>query len=61
MSIFDRWGNLIFYTDDIDKPWDGKANHGEEIAQADVYVYIVKIVDFNKRKRNYNGIVTLVR
>jgi len=61
MSIFDRWGNLIFFTDDLDKPWDGKANHGTAIAQADVYVYVVKVVDFNRRKHNYRGIVTLVR
>ena len=61
MSIFDRWGNLIFFTDDIGKPWDGKANHGSAIAQDDVYVYVVKVVDFNRRKHNYRGIVTLVR
>ncbi|MCE9538033.1 MAG: PKD domain-containing protein, partial [Bacteroidetes bacterium] len=28
MRIFDRWGNLIFFTDNINKEWDGKANHG---------------------------------
>lgn len=61
MSIFDRWGNLIFFSDDINTPWNGKANQGADLAQADVYVYVVKIVDFNKRKHNYSGIVTLVR
>lgn len=61
MSIFDRWGNLIFLTDDINTPWDGKANHGSEIAQRDVYVYSIKVTDFKKRKHNYNGAVTLLR
>ncbi|MCE9537869.1 MAG: PKD domain-containing protein [Bacteroidetes bacterium] len=61
MSIFDRWGNLIFFSDDINTPWDGKANQGGDLAQADVYVYVVKVVDFSKRKHNYSGIVTLVR
>ncbi|MDP1746372.1 MAG: gliding motility-associated C-terminal domain-containing protein, partial [Bacteroidota bacterium] len=61
MAIFDRWGNLIFNSDDIAKPWDGKANKGATIAQGDVYIYSIKITDFKKRKYTYKGIVTLVR
>ncbi len=61
MMIFDRWGNMIFETVDIQRPWDGKANHGEEMAQRDVYVYVVKVTDFKNKKHNYRGIVTLVR
>lgn len=61
MSIFDRWGNMIYRSDDISKPWDGKANKGTEIAQSDVYVYSIKVTDFKMRKHNYSGIVTLVR
>ena len=61
MSIYDRWGNLIFFTDDLKKQWDGKANHGTEIAQRDVYVYSIQIIDLNKRKHSYKGIVTLLR
>lgn len=61
MTIFDRWGNLIFFSDEINKPWDGKINGGSEIAPVDVYVYVVKITGFNKSKHIYRGIVTLVR
>jgi len=61
MSIFDRWGNLIFFTDDINKPWDGKANHGNDIAQLDVYVYVIKVIDFKNKKHSYKGVVTLTR
>lgn len=61
MAIFDRWGNLIYKTDDINKPWDGRANQGKEAAQADVYVYAVKVTDFKLKKHTYKGIVTLVR
>jgi gliding motility-associated-like protein len=61
MSIFDRWGNLVYQTDDINKPWDGRANHGSEIAQRDVYVYVVKVTDFKNGKHTYKGTVTLVR
>ncbi len=61
MMIFDRWGNLIFYSDDALKGWDGTANHGTETAQQDIYVYKISITDFNKRKHSYKGKVTLVR
>jgi gliding motility-associated-like protein len=61
MSIYDRWGNLIFFSNDINKPWDGRANHGTEMAQRDVYVYVVKATDFKNLKHNYKGTVTLMR
>jgi gliding motility-associated-like protein len=59
--IFDRWGNLIYEADDINKPWDGKANHGTETAQQDVYVYVIKATDFKNDRHNFRGIVTLVK
>ena len=61
MFIYDRWGNLIFFADDINKHWDGIANHGKEMAQQDVYVYTVKITDANDKKHKYMGTVTIVK
>ncbi|MES2284848.1 MAG: PKD domain-containing protein [Bacteroidota bacterium] len=61
MMIFDRWGNLIFFSEDINKGWDGKINHGNEIALQDVYVYSIRVVDFKKEEYFYKGIVTLLR
>jgi gliding motility-associated-like protein len=61
MTIFDRWGNLIFFSDDINKHWDGKANHGSQLAQEDVYVYVVKIKDHKNSKHKYTGTVTIVK
>lgn len=61
MTIFDRWGNLIFFSDDIDKPWDGKANRGTGGAQIDTYVYVFELTDIKNKKHSYKGIVTLVR
>lgn len=61
MTIFDRWGNLIYKTDSINKPWDGKANNGSKMAQADVYIYLIKVTDIRLENHKYTGIVTLVR
>ena len=59
--IFDRWGNLIFNTTDIDEGWDGRANNGADISQQDVFVWKVKLTDIFGRKHDYIGTVTLVR
>ncbi|MES2286803.1 MAG: PKD domain-containing protein [Bacteroidota bacterium] len=62
MMIFDRWGNLIYKTTDINQPWDGKANKVSSIiAQADVYVYVINVTDFKREKHNFKGLVTLVK
>lgn len=61
MTIFDRWGNLIYKTKDINKPWDGKTNQGAVFLQTDVYVYVINVTDFKNKKHNYKGIVTLAR
>ncbi|HEX8517335.1 MAG TPA: PKD domain-containing protein, partial [Bacteroidia bacterium] len=61
MNIFDRWGNLIFHADDINEHWDGRANNGSEVAQEDVYVYVVKLTDNHSKLHKYIGTVTIVK
>lgn len=61
MSIFDRWGNHIYETDNYNSPWDGRANYGKEIAQQDVYIYQFVIRDIHGYAHTYRGTVTLVR
>ncbi|MCB9448303.1 MAG: gliding motility-associated C-terminal domain-containing protein [Flavobacteriales bacterium] len=60
MYIFDRWGNLIFETNNM-RGWDGTANNGADIAQEDVYVWLVKAVDCYGNKWKRVGHVTLIR
>ncbi len=61
MMIFDRWGNLIYQTNDIEKPWNGRANDGSYIAQEDVYVYKIRVWDQTRKIHEYRGSVTLVK
>ena len=61
LSVFDRWGNFIFYSSDINKGWDGRASLGSEVAQQDVYVWQVALTDIFKKKHNYIGTVTIVK
>ncbi|MFH1319334.1 MAG: PKD domain-containing protein, partial [Bacteroidota bacterium] len=62
--IYNRWGNMIYeYTGryDVWQGWDGKANKGKEIAQMDVYIWMIRIVDLNDENHEYIGHVTLIR
>jgi gliding motility-associated-like protein len=61
MYIFDRWGNIIFKSNDINSGWDGKANKGREQAQQDVYIYKVIITDAFHIQHQYTGNVTLLK
>ncbi|HEY6162539.1 MAG TPA: PKD domain-containing protein [Bacteroidia bacterium] len=61
MQIFDRWGELIYRTEDLDKGWDGTANGGSEIVQEGVYVYKIELRDFKNRQHFYDGSVTLIK
>ncbi|TND09004.1 MAG: PKD domain-containing protein [Bacteroidetes bacterium] len=60
--IFDRWGNLLYYSDDIYKPWDGKVQgKSGEICQEDVYVWKAVVTDIFEKKHKYIGHVTLIK
>jgi PKD repeat protein len=61
MWIFDRWGNQIFYTNDINKRWDGRVGHSKEIVQEDVYVYLIKVNDLQQNQHVYKGTVSLIK
>lgn len=59
--IFDRWGNLIFKTNDFNKGWNGKANGGAELAQEDTYVWKINTKSVAGESYRYCGHVNLIR
>jgi gliding motility-associated-like protein len=62
MSIYDRWGNLLFYSDDLNKQWDGMVKGGKEALLMDVYVYNINIKEGKfGQHHNYIGTVTIVK
>ena len=58
--IFDRWGDLIFNTNNIEEPWDGRANDGKKMAQIDTYVWKIETYDDNGVEHEYVGKITLI-
>lgn len=61
MWIFDRWGEMIYYTDDIAKGWDGKRQGKSADVKQEVYVWKVKLKDVLGKNHEYVGHVTLLR
>jgi len=61
MFIYNRWGDMLFETYDINIPWDGIANGGTEIVQQDVYVYLVNLTDIFGEEYRFVGTVTVIR
>ncbi len=61
MWIFDRWGERIFYTDDIEKGWNGRVQGKSAEGKQDVYTWKVKLKDVLGKKHEYIGHVTLIK
>lgn len=57
--VFNRYGEVVFYTQDPRKGWDGSYNG--KPAAVDVYFYTVKLVLPNGTERAFKGEVTLLR
>jgi gliding motility-associated-like protein len=56
LQIFNRWGELIFESNDPNNPWDGGN------AQQGVYAYRIEAVNkYSRIKNEYLGHVTLLR
>jgi gliding motility-associated-like protein len=63
LKIYNRWGAIIFETNQVETGWDGKYN-GKEVSSG-VYVWVLNAKDANGRLINYNnkfsGNLTLFR
>ena len=59
MTIFDRWGQIIFRTNDIQKSWDGTFKG--EPCNSSVYVFSVNFKDLDGRVYQKMGHVSLIK
>ncbi len=58
LSIFDRWGNLVFESNDTDMRWDGF--NGSRVSSQGVYVYYLDY-NINDEQKTDSGHITLIR
>ena len=59
MDIFNRWGELIFHSDNIDQTWDG--NYNGKPAQQDTYVVKITLTDESGAATSHEGSLRLLR
>lgn len=60
MRIFNRWGEMIFLTEDIETGWNGVNTNGS-IASEGVYIYTAQLIYFDGQVDKIEGSVSLFR
>lgn len=43
ITIFNRWGEVVFYSTDPEQPWDGSHQNGDFYVKDDIYIYKMKV------------------
>jgi gliding motility-associated-like protein len=61
MWIFNRWGEQVFYTDNIDVPWLGGMENGDYFVQDGLYNWTVKYKGANLVEYRRTGHVQILR
>jgi gliding motility-associated-like protein len=61
MEIFDRWGNKLFESNALKDAWDGRVAGGKDIAQMDIYVYKIELLNVFKKTLYYSGHFSLLK
>ena len=59
LQVYNRWGQLIFVSHDVNQGWDGTING--RIAPQDVYAYKCEVKFRTGQRKVYTGSVTLLR
>ncbi|MGZ5283814.1 MAG: PKD domain-containing protein, partial [Bacteroidia bacterium] len=59
VDIYNRWGERVFESDEIDFKWDG--TYKGEPVQQDVYIYIIKAINIKGDPETRNGTIMLLR
>jgi gliding motility-associated-like protein len=58
-TIFNRWGNQVFSSDEVSRSWDGKYNGCE--SPEGVYYYIIEANGLDGKQYRQSGFVMLMR
>jgi gliding motility-associated-like protein len=58
-TIFNRWGNQVFNSDEVSRSWDGKYNGCE--SPEGVYYYIIEANGLDGKQYRQSGFVMLMR
>lgn len=60
-KVYNRWGEVIFHTTDVNEPWVGNVNGGEHYAPNGFYLYQIYLEDQLRIPATYSGQIQLFR
>ena len=60
VEIFNRWGNIIFSSDDFGFSWHGRVGANENVP-AGVYPYIIKYKTLNGKNHSETGFISVFK
>lgn len=61
MTVFARWGDQVFYTNDPSEGWNGRLNNTGELLPQGVYVYYLTFKNPNGEQINMKGLLNLLK
>ena len=59
IKIFNRWGRLVFESNNINASWDGKVNGRDQ--DTDAYSYLIDYITYKNERISKTGSVILLR
>jgi gliding motility-associated-like protein len=59
VKVFNRWGSLVFETNDLHKGWDGRFKG--DIVLPDVYIYLIDAEGIDGRNIHLKGNITVIK
>lgn len=60
IHIFNRWGELVFYSPDKGFRWDGHVREDGRVYHNTVYAYIIRFTDLDGNKYVRKGTITVL-
>ncbi len=61
LKVYDRWGEIIWETNDIFTGWDGSYQDSKKIAENGVYIWLITLKTSDGTEYQRSGNVTLIR
>ena len=59
LDIYNRWGQLVYTSNEIEKGWDGTFNGKPQ--DPDTYAWVIKYKDAHDKSQEKKGYITLLR
>jgi len=61
LTIYNRWGDVVYFSDDLSKPWIGGATDSEYYVANGIYNYVFSFNDLQGFPHKLTGTVSVIR